>query len=387
MCTLRILIVHTTNPRHTFGDRIRVENVQKSLSKAGFHVFDTRIPLSYNRYTFIRPRASKDILDNLFPLHHINHLKPSFSYINTFDSILFSTSLNFLRKIVQRVMPDVILAEASRVGWVSTIVAKEFSIPCIVDMHGLAFAEAKGRKQKNWYQILGIEIEAFENCDNLIVVSKRMKDYVTKKMNISRNKIVIAPNGSDTQQNIAHYDTPLKVIYAGGFSYWESVHDFLNIAKYADPKIFRFYIAGNNSTGKTLFKRIKKENIRVTYLGYAPRQRIFTVLSKMHIGIAPSTRDLTRQVASPVKVFDYLAAGLPVVTPKIGDWGDIVEQENCGIALNEDTTENYVKALNTLIAENVWTTKSKNAIKSIQKKYTWNKALEPITNLLLTYKK
>ena len=54
---------------------------------------------------------------------------------------------------------------------------------------------------------------------------------------------------------------------------------------------------------------------------------------------------LLMQVASPIKIYDYLAAGLPVITPKMGDWGDLISRENCGISLDDDTVDNYLNSL------------------------------------------
>jgi glycosyltransferase involved in cell wall biosynthesis len=284
-------------------------------------------------------------------------------------------------------MPDVILAETSSVGLITSIVSNEFLIPCILDEHGLTFAEAIGSKQKNWQHIMRIEVEALENCSHVIVVSGKMKDYVTRKMGIPMEKIIVAPNGSEPQKSYAEYSKPLKVIFAGGFTYWEKVEDFVEVAKQANPQEFKFYLAGDGPSRNELLEKIKKENVPVAYLGRIPKQRIFAVLSKMQIGIAPSTKDLARQVASPIKIFDYMASGLPVITPKIGDWGDIIEKENCGISLNNGSIDNYLKALNTLAQENIWKTKSRNAIKAIQEKYNWAKVLEPMTDLLLTYEK
>jgi glycosyltransferase involved in cell wall biosynthesis len=234
---------------------------------------------------------------------------------------------------------------------------------------------------------MNIEKEAFQNCDQLIVVSEKMKEYLLKEFKIPNGKMTVAPNGSSVQQSVARYEKPLRVMYAGVFSYWEKVNDFLDIAKQADHKTFKFYLAGAGAMKNQLIKRIQEEKIPINYLGYITKQKIHRLLAQMQIGIAPSTRDLARQVASPIKIFDYMASGLPVITPKIGDWGDIIEKENCGIALNNDNIDNYLKALNTLAQEDIWKTKSRNAIKSIEEKYNWNKVLEPITNLLLTYEK
>lgn len=369
-----------------FGDGIRIAKILESLHKLGIHVTNIRLP-SITRDNLSEYKSLKTILVNLFP--------PRKSYDPTLTcaskgikkQIELNVSLNQLVRTLTNLKPDVLLAETSEVGWITTIAARRFSIPCIIDVHGLVFSEARGWKHRDWQQILNMEKEAFENCDHLIVVSEKMKEYLSKELGIPNNKMTVAPNGSDPQRRVAKYETPLKVVYAGIFSYWERVNDFLDIAKQANEKTLKFYLAGTGPMKDQLIKRIREEKIPVSYLGYIPRQQIHRLLAQMQIGIAPSTRDLARQVASPIKIFDYMASGLPVVTPRIGDWGDIIEKDDCGIAMDSDSVENYLRALNTLAQENIWTTKSRNAIKSIEEKYSWSKVLEPVSNLLLAYAK
>jgi len=384
---LRVSFVHAENKRTILGDSIRIKKISESINKAGFQVLDVQFPIIDRNYLSTY-EGLKNVSLNILPPHKSDNLSLNFSRESVIGHLGFSVSLNYLVRIFRRLKPDVLLAEQSiEVGWITSIVAKKLSIPCIIDIHGFAFAEAKGKGCENWQQIMNIEKEAFENSDHLIVVSEKMKEYLSKVFKIPNKKMTIAPNGSESQQSVAKYEHPLRVIYAGVFSYWEKVNDFLDLAKKADPKTFKFYLAGGGQMKNQLIKRIQDEQIPINYLGYVPKQEIHNLLSQMQIGIAPSTKDLARQVASPIKIFDYMASGLPVITPKIGDWGEIIKQENCGIALDDDSTENYVKALNTLAQKNIWTTQSKNAIKIIQEKYNWAKVLEPITTLLLAYKK
>lgn len=383
---LRVSVIGTRSKRIIFGDSIRVEKISESIDKAGFQVLDVRFPL-IDRNNLSTYEGLKTMFLNVFPPRKSDSLSLNFSRESVISHLEFNVSLNYLVRTFRRLKPEAILAETSIVGWVTSTAAKELSIPCIIDVHGLVFAEAKGWGRKNWHQTLNMEKEAFENCDHLIVVSEKMKEYLSREFKIPNKKMTVAPNGSDSQQSVAKYEHPLRVIYAGVFSYWEKVNDFLDIAKKADPHTFKFYLAGTGPMKNLLIKRIQDEKIPINYIGYVPRQKIHKLLSQMQIGIAPSTKDLARQVASPIKIFDYMASGLPVITPKIGDWGEIIKQENCGIALDDDNTENYVEALNTLAQENIWTTRSKNAIKAIQEKYNWAKVLEPITNLLLAYEK
>jgi glycosyltransferase involved in cell wall biosynthesis len=127
------------------------------------------------------------------------------------------------------------------------------------------------------------------------------------------------------------------------------------------------------------------EKIPIRYLGYIPRQKIFSVLSRMQIGIAPSTKDLAREVASPIKIFEYMATGLPVITPKIGDFGEMIAEEDCGIALQQDDIISYEEALNMLSKKDIWMIKSNNAINAIRRKYNWDNTLKVIVNLILNY--
>jgi len=355
-----------------FGDKIRNKEILNILKNNHFEVFEACLP------TITRWEVGKSLF-TIFPLH--SRIMRIYSRRDFLQWLQLNSSINSLKRTIQRTNPDVVLAETSSVGWIATYVCNELSTPCIVDCHGLVFAETKGKGYDNWRQVKRFEKETFTKCDYLSVVSKRMKDYIQRKFGIPANKIIITPNGTRPQHFTAQYKSPLKAIYAGTFAYWERVHDFLDLAKQANQKI-KFYMAGAGPLKKQLLKKIEKEKIPVTYLGYIPRQKIFATLSKMQIGIAPSTKDLTRVVASPIKVFDYMASGLPVITPRIGDWGDLINDEDCGIALDDDSIEKYLEALNILAGKDTWTRKSLNAIRVIEEKHSWDKALQPLVNLL-----
>ena len=379
----KILIVHTTRPGRSTGDRIRLEKTQELLQRERFQVFSVKIPLSADRNELFKAKYLEQLIEYSIPIH-----KWKFGLTisqKDLDYLLFNASLNYVRKIIRQLAPNVVLAQGTKAGWVASVASKEYKVPCIIDMHGLAFAEARGAGRKNWQGTLQQEFEAFRTCDYLVAVSKRMRDYVVQTMGIPNGKVVVAPNGSDLQISIASYGTPIKIVYAGGFAYWEHVDDYLDVAKHADGKRFAFYIAGDRSVGQALFERIRKEHIPITYLGYSQRPKIFDTLARMQVGIAPSTEDLARQVACPVKVFDYMAVGLPVITPRIGDWGDLIEDEDCGVALHNNNIEGYLSALDKISGESDWARKSKNARKIIRENYDWRTTLEPLLKVVRSY--
>jgi len=389
--TKRIAVVHCTGGKIALGDRIRVEKILESLCREGFQVIDIRLPSLANiNDCILTASCLKNFFLSMLPVNKLSACAVSLSSfpISIFKYFIwFNVSINYLHRIVSRMKPDVILAETPTylIGWITSLLAKEFSLPCITDVHGLSFAESKGSGRKNWRGIRELEMQCLRRSSYLVVVSMKMKDFMIRQLRLSASKIIVAPNGSNPQPFVAKYKSPLKVIYAGNLAYWEKVEDFLEIAKRSDPKLFKFFMVGAGPLKGKLISRIKGEKIPVKYLGYIPSPQIFHILSTMQIGIAPSTQDLARIVASPIKVFNYMASGLPVITPKIGDWGDIVYEEDCGIALGNDNIQNYIEALNIFTKEDNWIRKSSNAITAIEKNYNWDKTLKPLVTLLSSF--
>jgi glycosyltransferase involved in cell wall biosynthesis len=199
---LRVSFIHTQINGLTLGDSIRVKKISESINKAGFQVLDVRFP-ELDRYYLSTREGLKNICLRIFPPNKSDNLSVNFSRESVSGHLEFNVSLNYLVHTFRSLKPDVLMAERSIVGWVTSIAAEKLSIPCIIDVHGLAFAEAKGGGHNNWQQIMNMEKEAFENCDRLIVVSEKMKEYLSKVFRIPNKKMTVAPNGSDSQQSVA----------------------------------------------------------------------------------------------------------------------------------------------------------------------------------------
>lgn len=377
--SLHICIVRKGR-KNDLGDNIRIRKIYEVLVGSDFKVSEIILP------TF---DSSADFLDILrsITFYGLPPKKPikqatSGTLASLRTHVGYTVMLNYLISRLEKLKPDLVLAETSPVGWIAVEAAKKRSVPCLIDAHGLSFAETKGSGIEGWNEIASLERTSFESCDHLFVVSERMKKFISKNFCIPNKKITVASNGGTIRNCHARYNVPMNVVYAGIFAYWEKIEDLLDVAKAASSKEFKFTLAGNGPLKSKLLGRVEEEHIPIEYLGFVPKEKIQDLLLGMQVGIAPSTNDLARQVASPIKVFDYLSCGLPVITPKIGDWGDLVEAEDCGIALKDDSIEGYLSALEKLHDPDTWETKSKNALNAIHDKYNWNKTLAPISHII-----
>lgn len=95
-------------------------------------------------------------------------------------------------------------------------------------------------------------------------------------------------------------------------------------------------LLGGKFSNQKLFQSCKeKEKWRhVEYFGFADRDLVKEIFSKSFAGLVtlhpmPSYLD-----SLPVKMFEYMAYGLPVIASDFPYWKEIIEEVNCGICVN-----------------------------------------------------
>ena len=280
---------------------------------------------------------------------------------------------------------DAVLAEGVIQGANIAETCAAAGVPLCTDVHGLASAEYEEnpflakKSSRHARYLREAEAEAGRASAGLSVVSNPMRRYF-EASGFSGKKVFVAMNGADAQKTRAGFRKPLKAVYGGIFAFWEDVDSYLDLA--ATDSSHEFVLAGGGPLKQRIEKRIRDENIRVDYSGSLPRNEMMRLFAESQVGIAPSVDGLARQVACPIKVFDYLSCGLPVVTPRFGEWADIVEAAECGIATKKSDAGEFKEALNVLSDEKRWRRASKNALELVAKRFNWNRVLEPLQEMI-----
>jgi glycosyltransferase involved in cell wall biosynthesis len=154
--------------------------------------------------------------------------------------------------------------------------------------------------------------------------------------------------------------------------------DFIEAARLnTDPEI-EFYLMGSGENEAEILDYIRKHDIRINWLGYRPRGETLDVFTTMQVGVSPATNDVARQVASPLKILDYAACGLPVVTVAVGEWSEIFRDYDAGVVCAECGAETLLAAIRSLKNRDRWTRASQNAQRLIHEARTWPAVLAPL---------
>jgi glycosyltransferase involved in cell wall biosynthesis len=189
---------------------------------------------------------------------------------------------------------------------------------------------------------------------------------------------LVCHNGTEPRPQIARYRLPLRVIYAGLFAYYQRIMDYVEAARINTDREIEFYLMGSGENEAEILEYIAKHNVRIDWLGYRPREETLQIFATMQVGVSPASNDVARQLASPLKILDYAACGLPVVTVAVGEWSEIFRDYDAGVVLAECRAETLLAAIRSLKDKERWTAASQNAQRLIQEARIWPAVLAPL---------
>lgn len=110
----------------------------------------------------------------------------------------------------------------------------------------------------------------------------------------------------------------------------------------------------------------------VNELGYLDRSGVKEVLNKSIAGLVVLHPIINYIDALPVKMFEYMSAGIPVIASNFPLWIDIIEENNCGLCVNPLEPKSIAKAIDYLV-NNPEKAQSmgKKGRELVLKKYNW----------------
>lgn len=112
---------------------------------------------------------------------------------------------------------------------------------------------------------------------------------------------------------------------------------------------------------------------RVNYLGWLDREGVKNVLNESVGGLVTLHPLVNYFDALPVKMFEYMAAGLPVIASDFPLWREIIESSDCGICVDPLKPNEIAEAIDYLI-ENPKRAEEMglNGQVAVQNRYNWS---------------
>ncbi|WP_394228301.1 glycosyltransferase family 4 protein [Pseudoalteromonas spongiae] len=164
------------------------------------------------------------------------------------------------------------------------------------------------------------------------------------------------------------------ITYIGGLSRVRGIAELVKSLKWVNGDT-QLCLAGSFSE-KDLEEEVKQDaswESKVDFLGWIDRNKVASVLYSAKAGIVTLHPIINYQDALPVKMFEYMAAGVPVIASNIPLWNEIITSAQCGLCVDPLKPDEIAKAIN-YICENPEKAKAMGQAGkfAVQSKYNWN---------------
>jgi glycosyltransferase involved in cell wall biosynthesis len=140
--------------------------------------------------------------------------------------------------------------------------------------------------------------------------------------------IEIIPNGVDYPETIPPKDWARAselIVYAGSFFNWKGVDDLVDAAR-ALPG-FRIRLVGGSET-RIAELRARASGAALDFTGHIPHGSVAVELARACIAVLPNRADPDSAFTSPIKLFEYMAAGCAVVASDLPSLREVLDQDD-----------------------------------------------------------
>jgi glycosyltransferase involved in cell wall biosynthesis len=146
-------------------------------------------------------------------------------------------------------------------------------------------------------------------------------------------------------------ERPPHIVYVGGLTGIRGARELIAAMARVSHAEARLVIAGEIQPPEleAELRRATGWN-RVDFLGWLPRSEVARALREARVAVLPFLPVAGHEDALPNKLFEYMAAGLPVVASNFPRWREIVEGTGCGLTVDPRDSDAVAAAIDELLA-------------------------------------
>jgi len=121
---------------------------------------------------------------------------------------------------------------------------------------------------------------------------------------------------------------------------------------------------------------------KVKYYGQVGREKVREILGTARVGLVTLHPTKSYVESMPVKMFEYMSAGIPVVASNFPLWKEIVEGNNCGICVDPLNHKEIANAIEYLLEHSEEAKgMGENGRRAVLGKYNWDLAAQELLKL------
>jgi glycosyltransferase involved in cell wall biosynthesis len=233
--------------------------------------------------------------------------------------------------------------------------AKRQGIPVVQEVNGPyedLFAAWPWTSYLKWF-FVPLMREQYRAADALITVTDALAEWLHEET--GRTDITVVPNGANIDLFTPDAPRPSGlperyVVFFGAFAVWQGLDTLVAATRDEEwPEDVVLVVAGDGSERHTV-EAAAASSSRVRYLGTIPYRDVPGVVAGSIAGLSPQGRSHGRSATglSPLKVYESLACGVPVVVTDFPGQAELVRRNDLGYVVPPDDPKSLARAVKLL---------------------------------------
>lgn len=225
----------------------------------------------------------------------------------------------------------------------------------------------------------------FNRAEGIVVVSSVLKYSLIKDFKVTEEKILVLPNAVDTDffdpsmhndaiKRAYGFESKQVVGFVGGFYPWHGLDLLIDAAREVIKVLpdTKFFLVGDGPDKKSLEDRVSQSHLKnsVIFTGSVPYAKVAEHIAAFDIGVMPDSNDY----GSPIKIFEYMAMGKPVLAPRIGPIEEVIDDGKDGLLFTRHSKEGLSQAIVRILTDRrLYNAIAVNSQKEVIAEHTWFK--------------
>jgi glycosyltransferase involved in cell wall biosynthesis len=278
-------------------------------------------------------------------------------------------------------------------NWTGVKAAKKFGVPIILEVNYTSYTSLYRRRTKILEPLAHfLDKKIFEKADGIVVVSTYLKRHLTG-LGVDERKIIVLTNAADISKfnfNIncnrikeKYKLNGRKVIgFVGGFYPWHGLdiltESFMEVKN--QLKEVCLFLIGDGPLKNEIEGKIKESGLErdVQFAGTIDHTDLPDYIAAFDIAVMPDSNEY----GSPMKIYEYMAMGKPVIAPRLGPLEDGIDDGKEGILFEQHNGNELTKAMmKVLTNDGLCKEMGRNGANRVCLRHTWGKNVEGILKL------
>lgn len=264
------------------------------------------------------------------------------------------------REILARERPDVLVARDNHWNVSYILAAHRLGIPVVVEVNSPAAEMRLYRSEHLHLPWVADRLERWRirHAEAVMAVSTPLKETLVAASGVTGNKITVVPNGVDVErftpevppdEEVAARFPGLPVVgFVGSFQSFHNPEALGRMAVMLSQKRrdVGFAFVGGGA-GMEAVRRITQPIAdRTLFIDRVPHARVPRIVRALDIGVLPDTA----YYCCPLKIPEWMAAGIAVVAPAYEAIRELIEDGENGVLFTPGNTQELVETVDRLLA-------------------------------------